>query len=150
MKVLKKIGRVIVNLFMTILLVAAVVLTAMSSTLNGMFDAFISAYSVDTDQDKLDSLNEQGTETANQIEGEGLVLVQNNNDSLPLSSDVTKVNVFGWAATDWLAAARDQHRFTEEYPLIFLQRWKLRRLNIIRILLICMKRFWTPDLMPMH
>ncbi len=104
MKVLKKIGRVIVNLFMTILLVAAVVLTAMSSTLNGMFDAFISAYSVDTDQDKLDSLNEQGTETANQIEGEGLVLVQNNNDSLPLSSDVTKVNVFGWAATDWLAS----------------------------------------------
>ncbi len=104
MKVLKKIGRVIVNLFMVILLVLAVGLTAMSSTLNTMFSAFISPYSVSADEEKLNSYMEEGTEIAQQIEGEGLVLVQNENDTLPLSSDVTKVNVFGWAATDWLAS----------------------------------------------
>ena len=37
-----------------------------------------------------------------QIQAEGMVLLQNKNDTLPLPADVRQVNVFGWAATQWL------------------------------------------------
>lgn len=44
-----------------------------------------------------------GEALAEQIQAEGTVLVQNKDDVLPLSKTaVPKVNVFGWAATDWV------------------------------------------------
>ena len=43
-----------------------------------------------------------GTLLAEEIEGEGLVLAQNNDGVLPLSKDVKKVNVFGWSSTQWV------------------------------------------------
>ena len=41
-------------------------------------------------------------ELARQVEAEGMVLVQNRNDTLPLSASIKQVNVFGWASTAWL------------------------------------------------
>ena len=42
----------------------------------------------------------ESIEIANQIAQEGIVLLKNQDDVLPLSSDVKKVNVFGWASTN--------------------------------------------------
>ena len=42
------------------------------------------------------------TSLAEQEEEEGAVLLKNDDSALPLSKDVTKVNVFGWASSDWL------------------------------------------------
>ena len=39
-------------------------------------------------------------ELAEEIAEEGIVLLRNENNTLPLSSDVKKLNVFGWGATD--------------------------------------------------
>ena len=36
------------------------------------------------------------------VEAEGAVLVQNNDNTLPLAADNKKINVFGWASTAWL------------------------------------------------
>ena len=36
------------------------------------------------------------------VEAEGTVLLQNNDNTLPLNADTKKVNVFGWASTAWL------------------------------------------------
>ena len=36
------------------------------------------------------------------VEAEGTVLVQNNDNTLPLAADNKKINVFGWASTAWL------------------------------------------------
>ena len=44
----------------------------------------------------------EGAALSEQIQGEGSVLVKNDN-LLPLSKeDAPKVNVFGWASTDWV------------------------------------------------
>jgi len=45
---------------------------------------------------------ETGTDLAEEIEGEGVVLVQNNEDVLPLEKSVKEVNVFGWSSTQWV------------------------------------------------
>jgi beta-glucosidase len=45
--------------------------------------------------------NDAARQLASEVEAQGAVLLANNG-TLPLSSDVTKVNVFGWASVDWL------------------------------------------------
>lgn len=45
--------------------------------------------------------NDAARQLASEVEAQGGVLLANNG-TLPLSSDVTKVNVFGWASVDWL------------------------------------------------
>lgn len=48
---------------------------------------------------------EAGESLVKQIQGEGTVLVKNDEKLLPLAKeDVSKVNVFGWAATDWVVS----------------------------------------------
>ena len=45
----------------------------------------------------------EGVALSEQIQAEGTVLVQNNDNVLPLSKDdAPRVNVFGWAVTDWV------------------------------------------------
>lgn len=63
-------------------------------------EGFITAAlcSVETGGEK----NNMGDRLAVEIEQEGLVLAQNDNNVLPLSKDVTKVNVFGHSVVDWL------------------------------------------------
>ena len=41
---------------------------------------------------------------AKQVESEGVVLLRNENHTLPLNDEVKRVNVFGWASTAWLSA----------------------------------------------
>lgn len=45
---------------------------------------------------------EKGETLATQIVEEGIVMVKNEDASLPLSEEVTKVNVFGWGASEWV------------------------------------------------
>ena len=45
-----------------------------------------------------------GRELAEQIEGEGIVLLRNENNTLPLPSSTTRVNVFGWSSTEWVSS----------------------------------------------
>ena len=45
--------------------------------------------------------NDAARQLASEVEAQGAVLLANDG-TLPLSNDVTKVNVFGWASVDWL------------------------------------------------
>ena len=57
--------------------------------------AFVCGYGADSEQ--MNAARQQSAALADQIEGEGIVMVQNENDTLPLSkTDSKKVNVFGW------------------------------------------------------
>ncbi len=54
---------------------------------------------------------EKGEALATQIEEEGIVMVKNENQSLPLSELAdTQVNVFGWAASEWVAGGSGSGR----------------------------------------
>ena len=52
---------------------------------------------------------ETGEKVAEQIAAEGAVLLKNDG-ALPLASDVTKVNVFGWGSTQWLGSGSGSGR----------------------------------------
>ena len=52
---------------------------------------------------------ETGEKVAEQIAAEGAVLLKNDG-ALPLASDVTKVNVFGWGSTQWLESGSGSGR----------------------------------------
>ena len=56
-------------------------------------------------EENLEVSRETGQAMAKQIIEEGSVLLKNNNNVLPLNSTKKKVNVFGWASTDWAYGA---------------------------------------------
>ena len=58
--------------------------------------------SVETDEESSSKASRAGAKLAVEIEQEGIVLAKNDNNSLPFSKDLKKVNVFGHAVVDWL------------------------------------------------
>lgn len=111
-KVLKTIGRIFINVIMTVFLAIVLVLNAVTPFANPILEGFLGAYSVDTDENKLDAYLKEGMSLAEQVEGEGIVLLKNDNRTLPLSEDVKKVNVFGWASTEWIGSGSGSAQIT--------------------------------------
>ena len=59
-----------------------------------------------TDSEAVAQAAKEGQKLAKQVLTEGTVLLENNNDVLPLSKDTDKkVNVFGYASVDWMHGA---------------------------------------------
>lgn len=86
------------------IVVAAVVAANVALVIMGdTVDSFLGSDTVDITEEEKSSLMDSGRTLAEQIEGEGLVLLRNENDCLPLPASTTKVNVFGWASTQWVA-----------------------------------------------
>lgn len=93
----KRPGRVSLVL-MSLLLIAALCVNVACVVMRGTLNQYLGS------SPKLsDDLNQIGDELAHQIEGEGIVLLQNRENTLPLSGEVKQVNVFGWSATQWVA-----------------------------------------------
>ncbi len=77
------------------------------------FDSALRGYfgtAVENDAAALAAQPEKSEALARQIEAEGTVLVQNRENTLPLAESQTKVNVFGWASTQWLAGGSGSGR----------------------------------------
>ena len=85
-----------------ILLVAVLVGTYFLSTLATVIDSFFGAPSGHYSDAEIADTKVKAEALAAEVEAEGTVLVQNNDNTLPLSADTKKVNVFGWASTAWL------------------------------------------------
>ena len=65
-----------------------------------VIDKFVIGYKMGSDTS---ASRQAGAELVEQIQYEGTVLVQNENDTLPLTKTAnSQVNVFGWAAVDWV------------------------------------------------
>lgn len=96
----------------SLLLAVAVVGSAVLSVLADSVDAFAATPVVQiSDEQKEINLQEAST-LASQVEAESTVLLQNKDNTLPLSADVKKVNVFGWASTAWLAGGSGSGQVT--------------------------------------
>ncbi len=89
---------------------AAIALTAVISANVAMalfgdtVNSFFGGGSVQISDEEKTALMEQGRALSKRIESEGLVLAQNNDATLPFSDETKKVNVFGWASTQWVAS----------------------------------------------
>ena len=63
--------------------------------------AFLCGYGADSEE--MTAARQESAALADQIVGEGIVMVQNENDTLPLSkTEDARVNVFGWSSTQWV------------------------------------------------
>ena len=85
-----------------ILLVAVLIGTYVLSTMATIIDSFIGAPSGHYTHAEIADTKVKAEALSADGEAEGTVLVQNNDNTLPLSADTKKVNVFGWASTAWL------------------------------------------------
>ena len=85
-----------------ILLVAVLIGTYVLSTMATIIDSFIGAPSGHYSDAEIADTKVKAEALSADVEAEGTVLVQNNDNTLPLSADTKKVNVFGWASTAWL------------------------------------------------
>ena len=85
-----------------ILLVAVLIGTSVLSTMSTIIDSFIGAPSGHYTDAEIADTKVKAEALSADVEAEGTVLVQNNDNTLPLSADTKKVNVFGWASTAWL------------------------------------------------
>lgn len=88
--------------FAAVLCAVMVVANSLLAGFGGLLDAFLSAPTADYTNAEKEETRQTATELAAQVEAEGSVLLQNKDNTLPLSSDVKKVNVFGWASTAWI------------------------------------------------
>lgn len=85
-----------------VLLVAVLVGTYVLSTMAAIIDSFIGAPSGHYSDAEIADTKVKAETLAADVEAEGTVLVQNNDNTLPLAADNKKINVFGWASTAWL------------------------------------------------
>lgn len=88
--------------FATLLLIFALVFTVMAPGMSAMLDSFAGGITSHATAEQIAQTTAKAEELAWQVQAESSVLLRNENKSLPLASGVKKVNVFGWASTDWL------------------------------------------------
>ena len=92
------------NILMVIVCILTVVINAIAPWGREALDGFYGTYAVKTDKDKMDWYLEAGEAIAFDVQAEGTVMVQNNG-VLPLDKNqISNINVFGWASTNWLAS----------------------------------------------
>ena len=82
---------------MCMLMVLVIVINIAAGLMSSMLNTFL-ILGGEVSED----LDAAGYELALEIQAEGTVLLQNLDDTLPLSEDVTQVNVFGWSVTQWV------------------------------------------------
>ena len=86
----------------TILLIVAIVFSILAPNFGSMLNGFASGNRAKTSKKEIEKTNELAYELALQVQRESTVLLRNENNTLPLSENVKRVNVFGWASVDWL------------------------------------------------
>ena len=69
-----------------------------------IIDSFIGVPSGNYSETEIADTKLKAEALAAEVEAEGTVLVQNKDNTLPLSADTKKVNVFGWPSTAWLGS----------------------------------------------
>ncbi len=85
-----------------VVLVAVVAVNVAAVRFGESLETLIGTDSVKVAQTDKDAQWSRDARLAQDIEGEGLVLTQNKGQTLPLSKDTARVNVFGWASTQWV------------------------------------------------
>ena len=100
-----------------ILLVAVLVGTYVLSTMATIIDSFIGAPSSHYSGAEIVDTKVKAEALAADVEAEGTVLVQNNDNTLPLAADNKKINVFGWASTSPCYGGTGSGALNDAYPV---------------------------------
>lgn len=89
------------TILVVIICILTIAINAIAPWGREALDGYYGIYAVKTDKEQMQKYLSMGEEIAFDVQAEGTVLVRNNG-LLPLAkNEVKKVNVFGWAATNW-------------------------------------------------
>lgn len=100
------IGMALSSLFLVLVLLVSM----LAVSLSGLLDSFVTGVTVDVDPSVISATAAESRALSRQIEAEGLVLLRNEHNALPLSKEIRQVNVFGWASTQWLGGGSGSGR----------------------------------------
>lgn len=102
-----------------ILLAFMLILSTAAFVFRETIDLYLCGSRTNVSEEEKKAAADDSRRLAEQIEAEGAVLLKNENNTLPLSEDITRVNVFGWASTQWLGSGSGSGR-VEKVELDFL------------------------------
>ena len=102
--ILRRIGRVALGVSAVGVIAALAAGTVALALLGDTVKSFLGTDVVDVTAEERDAVMATGRALAERIEAEGVVLVRNEDDALPLPASADRVNVFGWASTQWVGS----------------------------------------------
>ncbi|NMM94770.1 glycoside hydrolase family 3 N-terminal domain-containing protein [Bifidobacterium oedipodis] len=88
--------------FATLLVIVVAGVNALAFSMGTIIDGFVGAASPQVTAEQRQEITDKAELLAKQVESEGATLLRNENSALPLSADITQVNVFGWASSAWI------------------------------------------------
>ena len=100
----RRVVRVVACAGAVVALGALVAANVAMALLGDTVDSFLGTDVVNAEPEEREAVMEDGRALAERVEAEGIVLLRNEGEALPLPADVTQVNVFGWASTQWVAS----------------------------------------------
>ncbi len=117
-----------------LVLTSILLVVALAANVAGVYfaetiDNYVTGTHLDTSEKATAAVMETGEKVAEQIAAEGAVLLKNDG-ALPLASDVTKVNVFGWGSTQWLEVVLVLAVSSAQIQACWMH-WRQRALTII-------------------
>ena len=108
----KMVARVVAGVGAVAVLGALVAANAAIALLGDTMDSFLGTDVVHVTDEERASVMDDGRALAERIEGEGIVLLRNEDEALPLPADTERVNVFGWASTQWVGSGSGSGQVT--------------------------------------
>ena len=87
-----------------------ILVTGVAFAFRETIDLYLSGSRTNVSKEAKEEAAYNSRRLAAQIEAEGAVLLKNENNTLPLSEEITRVNVFGWASTQWLGSGSGSGR----------------------------------------
>ena len=112
MSVGRKIARVLAGVAAAFVVAALVAATAAMVLLGDTVSSYLGLDSVNVTEEEREATMTAGRALAERAEAEGIVLLRNEDEALPFSSALTKVNVFGWASTQWVGSGSGSGQVT--------------------------------------
>lgn len=109
----KRISRIICFPIIAILIIALLVVNVVAIAKADMINQWVIGTRVEQSEENTEKAIAHSEEVAEQIEGEGIILLKNEDDVLPLAEDTDKVNVFGWSSTQWVQGGSGSGRVAE-------------------------------------
>ena len=102
--ILRCIGRVAAGVAVVGAVAALMAGTVAVALLGDTVKSFLGTDVVDVTTEEREAVMASGRALAERVEAEGIVLVRNEDDALPLPASADRVNVFGWASTQWVGS----------------------------------------------
>ena len=111
-RVLRRVGRVALGVAAVGAVAALAAGTVAMALLGDTVKSFLGTDVVDVSAERREEVMASGRALAERVEAEGIVLVRNEGQTLPLPASTDRVNVFGWASTQWVGSGSGSGQVT--------------------------------------